>query len=106
MEEGGERERGWVSVRVWGDSKKSRPIREKATRLGGDQMRKALQVMVGSGFYPDGSREPTDTVKDLQQERGTHFHMLEGSLAAGWNVDWKRAVLEKRGRCRLPQQPR
>lgn len=106
MGEGGERERGWVSVRVWGDSKKSRPIREKATRLGGDQMRKALQVMVGSEFYPDGSREPTDTVKDLQQERDTHFHMLEGSLAAGWKVDWKRAVLEKRGRCRLPQQPR
>ncbi|KAJ8777238.1 hypothetical protein J1605_014621 [Eschrichtius robustus] len=68
-------------------------------------MRKALQVTVGSGFYPDGSREPTDTVKDLQQERDAHFHMLEGSLAAGWKVDWKRAVLEKRGCCHLPQQP-
>lgn len=62
--------------------------------------------MVGSGLYPDSSGEPTDTAKDLQQESEAHFHMLERSLAAGWKVDWKEAVLEKRDHCRLPQQPR
>ena len=43
----GETERTrWVSVRVWGDSKKSRPMRGKATRLGGDQMRKGYRSKV------------------------------------------------------------
>ena len=43
-----------------GSYKKNRPIRDQATELGRDLMMNASQVTVESGFYPDGSREPSD----------------------------------------------
>lgn len=48
---------GW---RGRGSYKKNRPKRDKATELGRDLMMNASQVTVESGFYPDGSREPSD----------------------------------------------
>lgn len=44
------------------------------------------QVTVGSGFYPDGRRQATDTARDPQQENNDQTHALERTVAAGSTV--------------------
>lgn len=51
-----------------------------------------------SGFYPDGSREPNDTVTDLQQENADYTQALDRILAAESKVagrlqSWRRQTL-------------
>lgn len=101
MQGGGrEKECIWVSVRVWGDYKKNRPVREKARELGRDLMMNTSQVMAGSGFYPDGCKQAMDTARGPQQ-KDDQTPALERTLAAELIVDWKVAVLGK-----TPLQPR
>lgn len=106
MEGGGrDKECVWVSVRVWGEYKKNRPVREKARELGRDLMMNTSQVMAGSGFYPDGCRKATDTARGPQQ-KDDQIPALERTLAAESTVGWKAAVLEKTDLICLPLQPR
>lgn len=97
MQGGGrEKECIWVSVRVWGDYKKNKPVREKARELGRDLMMNTSQVMGGggSGFYPNGCKQAMDTARGPQQ-KDDQTPALERTLAAELTVDWKAAVLEK-----------
>lgn len=60
-------------------------------------MMNASRVMVESGFYPHGSRKPTDTDKDSQQENDDQTHAPSSRVQSG--LEGCNAV---EGRPRLP----